>query len=106
MLAAWSLWIHEHAAEILLDPQLHALALASRRAIGEANAHGARLSAELDRYLGRAVHHTTAAHLIATLAALPTDDLAPGTIVRCTDTGEEYEFAPGRPEGPWRARPP
>jgi hypothetical protein len=80
--------------------------LAERRQLAEARAEIARLRAELDRYQGREVYYTTSHHLVESLAALPTDDLPPGTVVRATDTGQEWELVPGRPQGPWRERQP
>jgi len=53
----------------------------------------ARLNAELDRYQGRQVLHTTEAHLDdAALASLDEPD---GTILRATDTGRELLFHGG-----------
>jgi hypothetical protein len=82
--------------------------LAIRRELAEARAEIARLRAQLDSYQDRAVYHTTSANAIAAMASLPPDDLPPGTIVRATDTGQEWEFAPDPPRltGPWRERQP
>jgi hypothetical protein len=74
--------------------------------LAEARAHIARLQAQLDSYQGRVVYYTTEASAVAAMASLPPDDLPPGTIVRATDTGAEWEFRPGPLTGPWRERVP
>jgi hypothetical protein len=106
LLAAWSIWVHEHSAEILADPLLHALALASRKAIGEANVAAARLQAELDSYQGRTVYHCPDVALdYATdprSAAILVPDVQVGDILRGTGTGREFEWR--GPETGWQPR--
>jgi hypothetical protein len=103
LLAAWSTWVHEHAGEILADPLLHSLALASRKAIGEANVAEARIRAELDRYQGRTVYHCLDRDLDrAVQYPEQFSDLVPGSVARATDTGRELEWR--GPGGGWQPR--
>jgi hypothetical protein len=104
LLAAWSAWTHEHSAEILADPLLHALAHLSRRALGEANAAAARATAAADAASGHAVLYATEAQAraIASLTAPPPAD-PPGTILRATDTGREWVLL-AEPSPHWRPR--
>lgn len=90
--AAWSAWIADHSPEILRDPLLHDLALASRRALGERAAEIARLKAQLDGYLGRQVQHCTSANAAVAGAVLIRDRAPLGTLLRATDTGQEWEL--------------
>jgi hypothetical protein len=103
LLAAWSEWVHEHSAEILADPLLHSLALASRKAIGEANVAAARLQAELDNYQGRTVYHCLDRDLDrAVQYPEQFSDLVPGSVARATDTGRELEYR--GPVAGWQPR--
>jgi hypothetical protein len=67
-------------------------------ALAEAEGVISRQQAELDRYQGRTVLHTTEAHLDE--AAVASLDAADGTILRATDTGRELLMF----EGTWAER--
>ena len=93
--AAFNRYVSEHTAELLLDPEMHALAHVTRLTIREADAEIARLRAELDRYHGREIFYCTdgqAADARRSLAPVA----SPGSVVRATDTGSEWVLTPGR----------
>ena len=88
------------AGEILTQPAAHAIATRASYAISALTAENARLRAELDRYQGRAVQHCTSANA-ALAGAVAAADSPPGTILRATDTGQEWELTP---TGSWEPR--
>lgn len=92
--AAFRAWCGQHGYSLLTDAHTHALGHLANAALGEADAEIARLRCELDRYLGRQVIHTTAANAAALASVPATTTDPPGTILRATDTGDEWELAP------------
>lgn len=94
-LQAFNAYVSQHTAELLLDPALHALAHQARAVTREADAEIARLRAELDRYHGREVFYCTAGQAPAARSSLA-PSAPPGSVVRATDTGQEWQLTPSR----------
>lgn len=88
------------AGEILTQPAAHAIATRAGHAIGALTTEIARLRSELDRYQGRTVQHCTAASA-AEAGVVAARDCPAGTILRATDTGQEWELSP---TGSWEPR--
>ncbi|HYK70461.1 MAG TPA: TilS substrate-binding domain-containing protein [Streptosporangiaceae bacterium] len=97
--AVFHAWTAAHAAEILTDPHLEALARQALALDAEAAAEVARLQAQIDRYQGTVVYHCTEAH--AADAMITLTDAPEGAIVRATDTGAEWQR---QGDGTWEPR--
>jgi len=95
-LQSFNRYIGEHTAELLLDPQMHALGHICRATIHEATAEIARLRAELDRYQGREIFYVTEDQAADACLSLAATGTAAGAVVRATDTGREWVLTPGR----------
>jgi hypothetical protein len=91
--AAFRAWVRAHTAELLTDPTAAAAVTAAQRALAAQDAGIARLRGELDRYHGRAVYFCTEAHAPAAQATLTAEP--GGTVLRATDTGQEWELRGG-----------
>lgn len=88
-MAQWREFTDLHLAQLLTDSLAHAVATAATKVLTAQQEEIARLRAELDRYQGRTVYHTTDAQLSAAMAQCK--DARTGDIVRATDTGREFE---------------